>query len=91
MLRGGRENVAPASVRMATISTTVALLLLALWFSIPADWPRPLMHAAFGSPLSGVDGWQLLAGWSGAVGESGLIACVGSGLIALASFVRRAM
>jgi len=39
-------------------------------------------------PLSFAGDWTR---WSGAVQESGLIACVGSGLIAVASLMRRTL
>jgi hypothetical protein len=69
----------------------VALLLGAVGTAAPLDSKQPLLQAAFGYPLAVVDGWQLMAGWSAPMRESGLIACVGSGLLAVASFVRRAL
>jgi hypothetical protein len=91
-MRGRRGNGGPASVKTAALTAAVALLLLAgLGTAAPLDSKQPLIQAAFAYPLSAVDGWQLMAGWSAPMRESGLIACVGSGLLAAASFVRRAL
>ena len=90
-MRGRRGNVSPASLKTAALAAAVALLLAALATAAPLDAKQPLIQAAFAYPLSVVDGWQLMAGWSAPMRESGLIACVGSGLLAVASFVRRAL
>jgi hypothetical protein len=64
----------------------VGLLLMALWLMAPLASDQPLVHSAVAYPLSFAAGWTT---WSAAAQESGLIACVGSALIAVASLMRR--
>ena len=66
----------------------VGLLLLALWLMAPLASEQPLVQTAVAYPLSFAAGW---ATWSAAARESGLIACVGSALIAAASLMRRTL
>jgi len=61
---------------------------MALWLAAPLGSEKPPLQAAVAYPLSFVADWST---WSGAVQESGLIACVGSALIAAGSLVRRTM
>ena len=64
----------------------MAFWLAALWLMAPLAAEQPLVQAAVAYPLSFAPGWTT---WSAAAQESGLIACVGSALIAVASLVRR--
>lgn len=59
---------------------------MALWLAAPVASEQPLLQAAVAYPLSFAAGWTT---WSAPVQESGLIACVGSALIAAATLVRR--
>ena len=61
---------------------------MVLWLAAPLVSDQPLLEAAVAYPLSFAAGW---ATSSAAVQESGVIACVGSALIAVASLVRRTM
>jgi hypothetical protein len=76
------------SVIAAAVPIGVASLLVSLWLTAPLASEQPLVRAAMAYPLSFTGDWKL---WSGAVRESGLIAGVGSGLIAVASLMRRTM
>ena len=83
--------VGRASVRTATISTGVALTLVALGAAAPRQSEPPLLQAAVAAPLAVFDGWQAMAGSHGPLRESGVIAFAGSALLAAAAFVRRTM
>ena len=77
-----------AASRVMASRIIVGLLLMALWLAAPLTPEQPLLQAAVAYPLSFVADWPT---WSEAVRESGLIACVGSALIAVGSLVRRTM
>jgi hypothetical protein len=77
-----------AANRVMASRIIVGLLLMALWLTAPLASDQPLLQAAVAYPLSVVADWST---WSGAVRESGLIACVGFALIAVGSLVRRTM
>ena len=76
--------------RVAATATAVLLLLLTWWASGAADAAQPFSQAAsLVSPLPFSPWWPR---WSAThpLRESGIIASVGSGLIALAACLRRA-
>ena len=75
--------------RLAATATAVLLLLLTWWASGAADAAQTFSQAALVSPLPISPWWPR---WivSRPVQESGVIATVGSGLIALAACLRRA-
>ena len=82
MRRTGRRTGAAAT------AAAIVLLLLTWWAGGAADAAQPLSHAGLVATLpwaAWVPRWIV----SDAVQESGAIAGVGSGLIALAAFVRR--
>ena len=75
--------------RVAATATAILLLLLTWWASGAADAAQPFSRAAIVAPLPLSPWWpRLIAGQP--IQESGVIACVGSGLIALAACLRRA-
>jgi hypothetical protein len=71
------------------VAATIVLLLLTWWASGAADAAQPLARAALVAPLPAM-AWAPRWIVSKSVRESGVIAGVGWGLIALAAFVRRA-
>lgn len=71
----------------AAMATAIVLLLLTWWARGAADAAQPLATAAVVAPLP-VAAWVPRWIVSEPVRESGAIAAVGSGLIALAGFVR---
>lgn len=89
-LKRGERGVVPSG-RTAATRVTVGLLLIGLWSAAfwliaPLASEQPLMQAAVAYPLSFAAGWTM---WSAAAQDAGLIACVGSALIAVASLMRR--
>ena len=84
-----RPDDRTASGRTEAISAAVALVLVVLAAAAPMQSEQPLVQAAIAAPLEAIDGWEGLAGWREPLRESGLIAFVGSALLAAAGFVRR--
>lgn len=84
-----REEQRHGRRRSAAVTAAVMMLLLLTWWARGAADAAQTSAAVVFGPVPGIVTWSPSWLARDTVRESSLIACVGSGLIALGAFVRR--